>query len=209
VEKLTESAIRDKLERYLPPRYIALPNCHFNGWEADYLTITSSYFMTEYEIKVSRKDFLGDVKSKPYKHLLLSEGITHYTTGDSSIWTFLTRVKLPNYFYYVVPAGLADRSEVPEYAGLIYIQPESYPTVKEIKKAPRIHGLHLSDIEVLYFMGKFQGKYNYLRYTHYQKDNTYRLKDILLNAVRAGSIDTDAQVEAIISQIREVNNESR
>lgn len=56
----------------------------------------SKPFTWGYEIKVSRSDFLGDDKWHLY---------------------------LPycSHFYFVVPAGLVDPSEVPENAGLIYV----------------------------------------------------------------------------------------
>ena len=45
---------------------------------------------------------------------------------------------IPNYFYYAVPDGLIDISEIPEYAGLIYVNNNVFPYFKIIKTAPKI-----------------------------------------------------------------------
>ncbi len=56
--------------------------------------------ITIYEIKVSRSDFLQDPKWKLY-------------------------LQYCNEFYFVVPRGLIDKSELPEDVGLIYYNPET------------------------------------------------------------------------------------
>lgn len=58
----------------------------------------------EFEIKVSRADFLADLR-KP-KH-------SRFNNGRFSDY------RIPNYFTYVLPAGIAKRYEVPYYAGLM------------------------------------------------------------------------------------------
>lgn len=78
----------------------------------DGLAITKSYTqpcITGYEIKVSRGDFLQDDKW----HLYL---------------------QYCNKFYFVVPAGLIKKEELPDDVGLIYYYPES-GTLRSKKKA--------------------------------------------------------------------------
>lgn len=78
----------------------------------DGLAITKSYTqpcITGYEIKVSRSDFLQDDKW----HLYL---------------------QYCNKFYFVVPAGLIKKEELPDDVGLIYYYPES-GTLRSKKKA--------------------------------------------------------------------------
>lgn len=78
----------------------------------DGLAIKRSYTrpcITGYEIKVSRGDFLQDAKW----HLYL---------------------QYCNEFYFVVPAGLISKEEVPDNVGLIYYYPET-GTLRKKKKA--------------------------------------------------------------------------
>lgn len=44
---------------------------------------------------------------------------------------------VPNYFYFVVPKGLINVDEVPEYAGLMYIDENGVFEI--IKKSPLLH----------------------------------------------------------------------
>ena len=45
--------------------------------------------------------------------------------------------KKPNYFYYAVPTDLITTDEVPEYAGLVYVDEKMNLSI--IKKAPQLH----------------------------------------------------------------------
>jgi hypothetical protein len=123
-------------------------------WETDFLVVQKSGYCYEIEIKISRSDFLNDFKKKN-KHLILNEGIymkkkyryhndpetkkriseQYYTPVE---WKFR-----PNKFYYCVPEGLIRVGEVPDYAGLMYVN--SYGVVTTIKE-PRF--LHKEKIEL-------------------------------------------------------------
>lgn len=50
--------------------------------------------------------------------------------------------KLPNKFFYAVPAGLVSKEEVPEYAGLLYVNEDL--TVTKVKDSKFIHRDSLS-----------------------------------------------------------------
>jgi len=50
---------------------------------------------------------------------------------------FYDEYQAPNYFYYAVPDGMVDVSEIPDYAGLVYIA--ECGIFRIIKKAPKIH----------------------------------------------------------------------
>lgn len=83
------------------------PNYYIGPWECDILEITKAGYTYEYEVKISRNDFNVDFKKQnrgSKKHDVLKAG---------------DRV---NYFSFVVPEGLIDPSEVPEFAGLIYVR---------------------------------------------------------------------------------------
>ena len=88
----------------------------FNDWEQDVLSLNASGYVVEFEVKVSRSDFLADRK----KHRFNA-----YDTGFMS-WHH------PNRFYYATPPGLVQVAELPWFAGLIYVA----DTVEIIRKAP-------------------------------------------------------------------------
>lgn len=101
-------------------RDIVIPNCHLGWYEMDVCKIMPSGFVVEYEIKISRSDFKADFK-KANKHKLLE-------SGDGR----------PNRFYFVCPAGLISKYEIPKYAGLLTYD-EKYNRLNTIKNAPCLH----------------------------------------------------------------------
>lgn len=100
-------------------------NLFIYQWESDYLAITKSDIAYECEIKISRQDFLNDSKKKN-KHLII----------EGNVKGILYDYDRPNYFYYAVPDGLIKVDEVPDYAGLIYVNPEY---INVVKQAPKQH----------------------------------------------------------------------
>ena len=91
----------------------------FDDSEYDVLAFNKNYFLTEYEVKISRNDFLADAKKKKWKN-------------------YNQKGYCPNYFYYVCPEGLIKSEELNGFAGLIYVNSKNVLTV--IKKARRLHG---------------------------------------------------------------------
>lgn len=89
--------------------------------EMDVMSMTQAGFMYEFEVKVSRADYRKDSEKKK-KHTMLSMGMG----------------SMPNYFYYVCPAGLIKMNEVPAYAGLMYVDKATKSLVL-VKLAPRLH----------------------------------------------------------------------
>jgi hypothetical protein len=129
-----------------------------DDWETDFLVVQKSGYCYEIEIKISRSDFFNDFKKKN-KHLILNEGVYmkkkyRYHTDpetkkriseqyyDPTEWKFR-----PNKFYYCVPEGLIKADEVPDYAGLMYVN--SYGTVTTIKEAKFLHKEKLDLIKKL------------------------------------------------------------
>jgi hypothetical protein len=88
-----------------------IPNAFIYGWETDFWTMTASGETREFEIKISRSDYLIDAKKDKHKEC----------NGA-------------NYFYYVCPAGLIKPEEVDKRYGLVYI---SESGTAEIVKKPR------------------------------------------------------------------------
>ena len=121
--KVTSTEIKKALAKYHPKAYF-ITECktcstYFPDPQGvlifDGLAVTKSYThpcIIGYEIKVSRSDFLGDNKW----HLYL---------------------QYCHEFYFVVPAGLIAKGEIPENVGLIYYYPEQGKLLKKRKAVYR------------------------------------------------------------------------
>lgn len=97
--------------------------------ECDVLSISNSNYIYEYEIKISRGDFKKDFTKKKHDHVI-NEKFTRKKKGE-------IQFNVCNYFSYVVPKGLISIDEVPEYAGLIYMNDDF--TFDVIKKPKLLH----------------------------------------------------------------------
>lgn len=95
IEELTiKQAIRDL------NHLLAVPRCESLGFEADVLSITKTAFTHEFEIKISRGDFIKDSKKKKFQ--------PEYVHLRS------------NHFWYVCPDQLIKLEEIPKEYGLCY-----------------------------------------------------------------------------------------
>jgi len=98
-----------QIQKILRDRYsvakAVINNIYWFESEADCMAIMRDNRLIEYEIKCDLQDFRHDFKKK--KHDLMR------SLYDTSI--------IPNYFYFVCPEGLIPQTQIPEYAGLIYI----------------------------------------------------------------------------------------
>lgn len=144
----TEGKVQGKLKSYfLAPnsKKYEITNLFVYGWESDYLAITRSMIAHEIEIKISRADFRNDFKNKEDKHLLFE----HFAGGEDGAGKYLAHC--PNYFYYAVPEGLVGESEVPGYAGLIYV---SRGGISEVKKPVKLTDEKFS-VEAMQLTDKF------------------------------------------------------
>lgn len=136
-----------------------LENSFMFDWESDIFLITKSKLTVEIEVKISRSDYFADF-SKVRKHNLFKcykknyapyrknqhanryayddNGKMYYSQYESCEIRFCKpQEKLPNKFYYACPENLIKIDEIPEYAGLIYVN--DYGTANVVKKAPQLH----------------------------------------------------------------------
>ena len=143
---IEKSIIKNLADRAFPIYLTHYDRQGFN--EADVLGISGAGMIYEYEIKVSRADYLADFRNKQHKHLILSrgEGVNTYAKWVKGKRTDDTYdlVVLPNKFYYACPVDLITISDLPPYAGLIYITDEG--KYIEIKPAPIIHRTKADEI---------------------------------------------------------------
>ena len=120
-------------------------------WECDIFRVLKSGYTHEYEIKLSKKDYMADfkkqvtvaewVKEPPiYKHNLLKRKC------DAS----------PNRFSFVFGSvQLLDSVEVPDYAGILVLkeipaltfsgEKETYFALRNIRNAPLLHKKKIED----------------------------------------------------------------
>jgi hypothetical protein len=148
--KHTEGSICDLLnDKYTGNCRYKVANIYvFKGnWESDFFVQKDNGYTYEFEVKVSRSDFLSD-KKKVQKHSILQTG--KYTNKSTlHTWNKETRqydkedkiqeiehAIRPHKFFYVVPGGMVTVEEVPSYAGLMYATDTSIETIKE---APFLH----------------------------------------------------------------------
>jgi len=202
-EKLMQDALYQDLatRKYHP----VAPNCCLFGWEADMLALTSSGYICEYEIKVTRSDFLADAK-KTEKHEALRSGgvryryryrdrtevvprkwdLEHY--GDSlycedGIW--FRRCKRPARFFYVVPDGMVGTDEVPDYAGLVTISPALQVSnwlghVKNVKPAKLLHKEKATAKQLQTIATSMMYRYWSFRIKH-EKERLQRMENAYVN----------------------------
>jgi hypothetical protein len=155
--EFTEKTILERLYGHFNTHKYQLSNVYMFDWESDLFSITKSGYCWEFEIKISRSDFKADSK-KIRKHSCLkrnndkftvTKGVESDTTFDCDVngnfrliyypscQVYINRNIIPNRFFYVVPDGMIDKSEVPKYAGLIYINDNGF--LSEVKNAPILH----------------------------------------------------------------------
>lgn len=105
--------------------------------ECDVISISKSNYIYEYEIKISRSDFKADFNKEKHK-LMLERNCTKVRMIKEDNQKIKETLYLTcNYFNFVVPTGLVTRDEIPEYAGLIYM--DENLKFEIIKKAPILH----------------------------------------------------------------------
>lgn len=130
-----------------------IPNIYLYGWESDFLSVSRSGYVYEYEIKLSISDFRADFK-KRRRHKALKEG------GSEKIYKTYHELKRPNYFYFTVPKDIAFKSErlCPEYAGLVVMR-ENIVRGTVVKKAPKLHKDKITDKQIKQIMERGLSKY--------------------------------------------------
>jgi hypothetical protein len=120
MNSISEGKIQNMLNsKYIGNAKYKVPNIFVFGWESDFFLQKENGYCYEFEIKISRSDFLADFKKQRHINIQKQE----------------KKLK-PNKFYYVVPVGMVSKEEVPNYAGLMYVNDFSIITIKE---APFIH----------------------------------------------------------------------
>lgn len=91
-------------------------------WECDVAHFTEARYLTEYEIKLSRSDFLADLRKERQSFYCRERRYSVVSGGTVERKHQMIRAGHgPKQFYFVCPEGLLRPDELPEYAGLIYV----------------------------------------------------------------------------------------
>lgn len=98
-------------------------------FEMDVASLSKSNMLLEFEVKVSRSDFLSD-KNKRKKY-----GFPKFEMYSNCVGY---EDRCPNYFYYVCPDGLIRKEELPSFAGLFYYSNNEIVLIKSPKKIHKI-----------------------------------------------------------------------
>lgn len=143
---MTSKEIYKALNIYYQPRaYYCVENiyafCQYYK-ETDFLIINNNGYIQDFEVKTSRADFKNDVKNKPLKHSILETGnitlpYTYFRDKEKYLPGELIPCQRPNKFWFITPDNLVKESEVPHYAGLVYVLESG--EIKKIKEAPFLH----------------------------------------------------------------------
>lgn len=151
---------RDIQRKIISKRYaqsFTLQNYTPAKWfECDVFEITRTGYFVEYEIKISRGDFKADASKVKERSKVVFE------SGRAQWQTFKDKTKHqqlversehgPSRFYFVVPvpALLLYPDEIPEWAGVIYLDTTEAKTWRNMrwiihKKAPLLHRNKVSE----------------------------------------------------------------
>ena len=115
-------------------KLICIPNYYYRGFECDIFTISKKMYTTEYEIKISKSDFIADFKKQ--RNYYDSE--RKKTILNSNKHNEICGGRRTNRFYFVIPRGL--NIDVPSYAGLIeFYYKYKLINFSIIKTAPFLH----------------------------------------------------------------------
>ena len=113
--------------------------------ETDFLIIRHNGYCEDWEIKVSRADYLID-KKKINKHSILKNGyfqVPYKYNGKYEINEPIYTNNRPNKFYYCCPEGLIKESDLEPHQGLMYVLESG-----EIKKVREGKFLHKEKVDL-------------------------------------------------------------
>ena len=127
-----------------------------NWWECDVFEVTKAGYWREYEVKVSRADFLADrhKQKQSYSQWNPDERPGIGETLKTSVlkkYDMLSESseKGPNLFWYVTPKGLVEIQEIPGWAGLIELDrhpKHGHLSERVVRKAPKLHSTKCSEL---------------------------------------------------------------
>lgn len=146
---------------------IIMPNVHVHNWnECDALMLMKSGYCHEVEMKLTKSDFKADFKKTnwwltdddpAFARPRQKQGLKHEDC-------LANKQCFPNRFSFLVPEGLVELDDIPDYAGLMYFKryEGEYGRIQIVRDAKLLHKKKLTDNKVLYLTKKFVYRYNKL-----------------------------------------------
>ncbi len=119
--------------------------------EMDVASLSKNNMLSEFEVKISRSDFLAD-RNKRKKYGLSKFEMYRMPEGYEE--------RCPNYFYYVCPENIISINEIPLFAGLFYCNSENVITL--IKSPKKIHKVPSDRCKILDKMLRMTSQRRYL-----------------------------------------------
>lgn len=148
---ITESLVQRELYHWLQGsgHDLIVPNTSMAFcWESDLVSVTSAGYLCDYEIKVSRADWLRELRTASAEHRDQSsrdwtKWMRHQRLSDLSSYdavNFRGDVHIPSRFWVVAPEGVVADGELPAYAGLLLVTPKrDRLLIEKHRKAPMLH----------------------------------------------------------------------
>lgn len=143
--ELSEAVIARRLWSKYGYGQWACANMHYYAFESDLLILRKSGTVVEYEIKLSVSDYNAGLRKKqvinPHNKNCRQNKIwdhQKYTTRHQ----YLQNGMGANMFYYVAPEEVLEQVDIPEWAGVIAVEPNRTQDSCGswmIKKAPFLH----------------------------------------------------------------------
>lgn len=130
---MTAKDVSAPIQKYFHQNGNTLQICGYSGFRffyPDILIITKARLAIDVEVKISCSDFKADFKK--HKHWNFERRLFHHN--------------YTSYFYFACPKDLIRLDEIPDYAGLIYVDGDK---VEIVKKAPRLQSVKVCE-ETLY-----------------------------------------------------------
>lgn len=138
---LSRQSYQVQIPNYTPLRW----------WECDHYAVTKAGLAVEFEIKMSVADFRADAKKQRDGRVMKDgwdivrdeHGKMVFHNGEKKHEQLAAKcADGPSRFYFVVPDGMIQAADVPEWAGLLWAHErphQSHPTFLTVKDAPRLH----------------------------------------------------------------------
>ncbi len=167
--QLTEALVQDVVYAWCAraKHEITVPNCgSVWGPEADVASVTKACLGHAFEIKVSRADWLAELRQirgewrcakwGRARTLANAKEEAQKTEAMAAKGSNCCGLVPPSYFWMVTAPGIIRDGELPEYAGLMEVEPYQHGWVKahgymirEVRPAPRLHRVKLLDSQLM------------------------------------------------------------
>ena len=126
-----------------------VPNCYtLPENECDLFGVRKSLLTDEFEIKISRQDFLQD-KQKRVRF--------NYGQWYDKQEAYVEGLMPTNYFWYVTYVGICNKEDIPEFAGWIEINKSGSILIR--KEAPKTNKTKMSEKDIIHHLMKLSGKF--------------------------------------------------